>query len=803
MQRLLAICLVLFSSFLFSQQDIHLTVLDQQTKEALPFVKMIHPDGKVVMSDIDGKIATTIQAHESYVFRFFDYRDTTYSGAELLTQKKGVIVLLTPDSQVFDEVVIRPGENPAHRIMRNAMNQRKNNDPLRNNSFKYDAFSKFLMTAEAETEILRDTITDTSKLRLLELLDEQYFFLSETASTRTFSPPNYDKEEVTSYKVSGVNNPLFSTLVNQFQSFSFYDNIFSINDKDYINPIAPGGLNRYLFILEDTLFHETNDTTFTISFRPKKGKNFEGMKGYLYIHTNGWAIERVIAEPYEASPNFNIRIVQEYKFTNNTKWFPHKLSTEIELPGVFINNHHAIGKANLYINNVVFDIDTGKSRFNPIKMEVKEDALNDTTGLRKARGTASTEKELRTYQVVDSIGKEQNFDKLIEAISIASTGKIPIKKISLPVQRIIDFNQQEGYRVGIGIETNRRFSKHIGLGGYFAYGFRDESWKWGGNLDFTLHQARRIKLQFLYQDDVFERGGIDYNNDEFDLTTGALYRNFFINQMDRQRKAAIGIGGYVTPNFKLNLFGNYRRVEFFDEYAYVPLFEGTNPTFDAFDIAETGAIITWNIREKIMLLGEERVSMGRSKFPKLTFKGVRGMSSIFESAYDYYRLNLTLEQNFTIRGFGRLSLLSSSGMTIGNVPLTLQQMPFGTGKNWNLTVPNTFETMAPAEFFSERQTALFSRLTFLPLKNNTSWTEPLISLHNAAGFGQMDNRSAHFNSDFKVHDQGYFETGVIIDNLLKFGFNGFGIGVFHRYGPYAFEDMSDNFVYKLSLKFNF
>jgi len=257
----------------------------------------------------------------------------------------------------------------------------------------------------------------------------------------------------------------------------------------------------------------------------------------------------------------------------------------------------------------------------------------------------------------------------------------------------------------------------------------------------------------------------------------------------------------VTPNFKVQLVGNYRRINFTDDYTYAPLFPGSPSTADEFDVAETGIIFTWNIREKIMMLGDRRVSLG-TKFPRLTFKAVKGWDDIFEGDYEYYRFNLNIDQSFTIRGLGRLNLQSSNGMTIGNVPLAMQQIQYGTGKNWNLVVPNTFETMQAGEFFSDAQTNLFFRFRFLPLKNETGWTEPQFVIHSAAGVGRMFNRQDHLNYNFKVPEKGYYESGLIIENLLKSGLAGVGIGVFHRYGPYANPALEDNFVYKLSLTYN-
>jgi hypothetical protein len=149
-----------------------------------------------------------------------------------------------------------------------------------------------------------------------------------------------------------------------------------------------------------------------------------------------------------------------------------------------------------------------------------------------------------------------------------------------------------------------------------------------------------------------------------------------------------------------------------------------------------------------------------------------------------------------------MNLQSTNGLTIGNVPLALQQIQYGTGKNWNLVVPNTFETMQAGEFFSDAQSNLFFRFKFLPLKNKTDWTEPQFVIHSAAGIATMFNRQDHLNYEFKVAEKGYYESGLIIENLLKSGFTGIGIGAFYRYGPYALPALEDNFVYKLSVTFN-
>lgn len=796
MKKILFLSFLLLSFQAFSQQ-ITVQILDRQTENPVPFVKMNDGVGKTFVADIDGKITTEINASHSYSFRFFEYKDTVISGADLIRKP---VLFLTPDAQVYTEIVVTPGENPAHRIIQNVIDKKKENDPLRNNSFTYDSYSKLYVTGELKEGVIRDTITDSSMIEALDLLDRQYLFLVETKAKRDFNPPSYDKEEILSYNVSGVKEPLFATLVNQFQSFSFYDNTFELNQQEFVNPLAPGTFRRYLFVLEDTLFNNQGvDTTYIVSYRPRAGKNFKGLNGYLYINTKDWALERVITSPYETNGMASVKITQEYAYTNNKKWFPKKISTEIYFPIQLKNYGSIIGRSSLYIRDVEFDVELKKG-FNPVSVEIADGALADSTSLHEFRGDTYTGKEELTYVTVDSVAREMNFERTLELLKIASTGKIPVGVISFPIRRVISYNSHEKIRLGLGIETNERLSKWFQIGGYFAYGFGDKEWKWSGDLSFTLHQKNQIKLNFQYSDDLSERGGTEFFNKEFELFTNGISREYYKDIVDRERKAKVSVSGMIRQNIQAEAYVNYSRFTFLDDYAYIPLFSD-NGTDRQFDNAEAGIILNWNIRERVMMLEQQRFSLG-TKWPRLTIKAAKGINGMFDSRYDYYRFNLDILQRFKFRNGTSLSLMSRNGMTLGNVPINLIHAPIGTGRSWNPSIINTFETMRPGEFFTDRYTSLFVRYTFLPIKNKTTWTEPLFGLHTAVGVGDIRNITDHRNFDFKTFEKGYYESGVLLDNIIKAQFIGMGIGVFYRYGPNQLDAVKDNFFYKISFRFD-
>lgn len=303
-------------------------------------------------------------------------------------------------------------------------------------------------------------------------------------------------------------------------------------------------------------------------------------------------------------------MAHEYRFTANKKWFPYQINTEFQFPAIqFSKKHYPAGKSTVKISEVEFDVPV-KKRFNAIKLIVEDGAANDTLRLEEARGSKISDKERTTYHKIDSLAEEANFERLMNIFSILSTGKIPIGKLSIPMDKLFTFNQQEGYRVGLGLETNKRLSRHFNVGGYFAYGFRDREWKWGGHSQINLHQRSQLKLDLLYTDDLFERGGVDFREDEFDLTSTSALRTFFVNKMDRERKASVGLSGLLTQNFKVQLIGNYRRIWYFDDYRFdnsqFPTAGFPVQHDDQFDLAETGVIINWNIREKSNDVGGQK-----------------------------------------------------------------------------------------------------------------------------------------------------------------------------------------------------
>lgn len=798
MKRILLALFALITLSVFSQNNYF--IKDQASLDPIPFVKVKPDVGSPFLADIDGvlQLETGIQ---SIFLHAIGYKDTTIILSNVLDNT----IFMTPLFREIQEIKVVAGENPAHRIMNIAIENRRKNNPMENDAFQYESYSKFIMNANQEAvDAIPENTSDTTLAKIKKFFNKQHLFMIESASTRIFIPPSRDKEEITAYKVSGFTDPLFSTFANEMQSFSFYDNQFELMGKTYINPLAFGGTKRYLFILEDTTVVNL-DTTFTIFYRPRKGKNFDGMTGRLYINTNGYAIEKVTASPYEDTTGTEIQIVQEYSFIDGKKWFPSKLSTEISFKGMVLvpkwKGGYIQGKGSTYITNVKLNPEGLKKRdFDNVTVSTVEDAGSVRDEVWDSlRLYEITDREERTYEMMDSLSKAEKFDKKLVALSALMEGKIPLGKLNFDLTRLLDYKMYEGYRFGGGLETSKKMMKNIVVGGYYGWATRDKESKFGGYSTFYLNRKKGFKLDLRYQQDLLERGSFSFQKNAFSLNSTDLYQHFFIKNMERQRLAEVALSTHIKSNMRITFIGNYQRIWYTEDYRYYP--EGTNaisPLTDI-DLAETSIEFSWNIREKVMQLGNHRISEG-TKFPKIKIKATRGWNNWFESDYGYSRFSAEIQQSVSILGLGKFNWMISGSQTIGEVPLFLMNVGIGTRQNWNLSVMNTFETMYPSEFYHTKQAALFTRFNFNKIKTKAKWNEPQFGLHHAIGYGVMDQKENH-SVTFKSMDKGFFEAGLILNNILVSGTTGIGIGVFYRYGHNSDPDWKKNIVPKISVSF--
>jgi len=115
-------------SFVFSYAQ-RIQVLETETANSIPFVKIYPFNGQPFLADIDGFFTLPADC-QSFTLRMNEYVDTTF--AYNFQQQ----VFMRALGKSIDEVTIQPGINPAERIMELAIQNRKKNHPMSDLSFQ-------------------------------------------------------------------------------------------------------------------------------------------------------------------------------------------------------------------------------------------------------------------------------------------------------------------------------------------------------------------------------------------------------------------------------------------------------------------------------------------------------------------------------------------------------------------------------------------------------------------------------------------------------------------------------------------
>ncbi len=758
-------------------------------------------------TDIDGKFTISSRvAVQSLTFTYVGYHSLTTA---VDPKAKSLKVLMKRKNIELSEVVIFPGENPAHAIIRKAQANRKLNDPGNIPSFTYMCYNK--VVADWYLDKTKYSISDNTGpklkddstfLRLSKLAEEQYILMMESYTERIYTNGK-SRENVLGTRVSGFSDPKFTSLATDIQPFSFYTDFISLSVtdvKDYLNPISNGSIGRYSFLLEDTLYNGA-DSIFVISFGPVKGKNFNALKGVLYINSNRYAIQNVIAQPAEEGL-WSIKIQQMYAFTGNKYWFPQQLNYDWLLPNYPSEKVGVVMRGRSYISEVAFDTVLKNRDFGPGNIVFDEAAGKKDDDYWKARRQDTlTQKELKTYQKIDSIGKKKNFDYYSFAIDKVLEGYVPVSFLDFSLSHLFNYNSIEGIRVGLGLRTNEKMCRWLTVSAFGGYGFWDKQFKYGGGLEFTLSKKHEIFLGAAYKKDLEMPGMTDflgYNNFSY-------WNEYLINRMDyvEQLKAYFNFRFLRYAQGGITLLHENRQPVY--PYVYTP---SVSDTFakNNFSFSEVKMGFRYAYDEKLIDAFNKRYTLG-TKYPILYVSYIHGFRGLLGGQFAYDKLEIAVEKEFMIKHLGKTSIMAEGGYIWGNAPyMKLFKGRGSYSSSFVFYLRNSFQAMRVDEFTYDKYVALHFRHSFGSYLFNIKKFRPELSICQSILYGELSNKDAHpGNNFFQVPDEWYFESGLILDNLARLklfnlAYLKMGVGVFYRYGYYAFEDPLKNIAVKFSFK---
>ncbi len=781
----------------FAQTTISGQVIHERKQEPLAFVNVVVPGTKVgTLTDIDGRFKLQVPAGQTLVlFSYLGFESYRLDLNEAAKELNRLIIPLKPKSLSLKEVLIKAGENPADVIIRQVTANRKRNNPGNLGSFSYNSYNKFVVLMDTSRLNLNDTLSrskkdstqmevDSSRLALRDFVRKQHFFLTESI-TEVKKKGGAQNEKILASRISGFQNPIFSLIATQLQSFSFYEDDIAIFSSSYLNPVTPGSAKRYFFNLEDTLYLD-QDTIYIISFKPRKGVNFQGMKGQLFINTDGYAIQNVIAEPFEQDKGLKVKIQQKYEKIGRQAWFPTQLNTDLNFgEAVKINDSsgNAIGIGRSYLQDIQINPELRRRDVGMNGTEYVENLAPKESDLwNKYRPDTLSLQEKQTYVFMDSLGKAQKLDQKVGWLLTLLTGRLQWGYADIMLKDLLKINQWEGLRLGLGVQTNDKLSKRFYLGGSAGWGINDAIWKY--SLEGGVHLDRKKNFSFIYKhsSDLFEIGGNQYFNKQLSLIASDNLREIFTRWFDYVNSHKISFQFLNQRNWSGELFYEDRRHTPFSFNAYT-FTDSRGELVRPEAFSEAGIRLRYSFRERYLSTPKATVSLG-SNFPVVWVNYLR---SIDRLGGDYQRVDFRVKDDLPIRHAGNLRYIISAGWSDDNSPMQrLFYLPSVSNDNFTVFIPEYFQTAGPNGFLANRFAHINLNYNFGRFLKKNEWFNPQLGVVANAGWGAITSPNRHngFPEAYRDYREGLYETGLFLHDILqKSLLKGYGIGVIQQMIP--------------------
>lgn len=800
-----------------------------QDGQALPFVNISFGQQGGTVSDLDGQFQIPAGVQGTLHFSYVGYAPLSRAADALGPDMPVVLQALNTE---LEAATVFPGRNPAHRIIEHAVKRRAQNDPEQLEYFRYFAYSKFWVSVnpdslEAEIDTLgyqarpdslagdsslspldSIPILDSSGYRSHKFFSERYLFFMETLTERQHSTDR-DNETVLAQRTSGFKNPLFALLVTQLQSFSFYGNYIGITGDEYLNPISPASTNRYFFILEDTLFRAPGDSSFVISFRPRPKKGFRALKGVLTIHAGDWAIENVRAQPADEE-GLPITIRQEYAQFGNQGWFPIAFEADLLLPLVSVNGARPTAVMRRRLQDIKLSASGQRQKMSSARISIaQKEQAEQLKLLAHYRNDSLKAREQETYQFIDSLSEAENLERNLFTLLTLRRGHLPWKKIDIDLGKIVNYNTQEGWRLGLGLSTNQRWSDRLQVKAYFAYGFKDQTSKYGLETKWDIQKDWRLSGRMGYCYDIFETGGMALPLYEEGGLFSNNYRRFLIEQWDQGSK--LYTAWRVDPLPKLSYALRFEKESRLSRGTY--RFEPQDgPRGRAFQYVSLSHTLRYAPQEEYAETPLGKIIL-KGGMPVFYLSYEHGFKGFWSGDFQYDRFQFKgLYRHKTLR-WGTIHLELNAGWTVQELPY---QKLFAGAANAISSADflkraagpadrNSFETMRFNEFISDQIIQLQWRQDFQSLFYKTERFAPHLELVNRFAIGALGQKELHQGLAFQSLEKGYWESGLELNRLLVWKPINFGLGLgfYYRYGAYHLDTFGQNLAIKLTSKFQF
>jgi hypothetical protein len=761
-------------------------VFDSESKEPLPFVPVLIKGTTVgATTDFDGNyVINTSKTGDSIIATYVGYKRLVRSISKGQTQIVNMPMVLEGVNLL--EVVVKPGENPAHRIIRNVIANKKINNKRKLEAYQYETYNKVEFDLNRIPKDMREKKIFKPIQFVFDNVDSLNsgekpslpIFITESLSDLYFrSNPNLKKEVIKASKVTGIENTsITSVMGDMYQNINVYDNNLLIFGKDFVSPISDNGFFYYKYYLEDSLFID-GIKCYHIRFKSKRPQEL-CFSGNMWIADTTWAVKRLeMSIPKDANINFinAANVVQEFTQIDST-WMLSKDRLVID----FAMSKNQVGiygrKTTSYKDFKINDPKDVKFYEFGDKIVVEENASKYSDEFwNQHRHDSLSSREQKIYHMIDTIKTLPVYKTWVDVLTIFVSGYKVFNNFEVgPYFNLLSYNKIEGPRIRFGGRTSSKFSRWYELQGYVAYGFKDEKYKYSlGFKSFISKGPHRQLVGMTYKSD-YEILGQSQNGFSQDNLFASLFRTSPLTNLTRVDKTETWyerewIDGLTS---KVTLAGRTITPLLAHVYQYYQK-DGSIGYKESIRNTEARLNIRFAYKEKFISGDFTRVSLG-TKWPILQINYAKSLQNAFRGEYDYQKVVLNINDRVRLMSLlGYTDYTAEVGKIFGIVPYPLMELH--GGNETYVYDYMSFNMMKYYEFASDQYASVglfhhFEGLLFnkIPLIKKLKWREVVTAKALWGSVNDKNRRALIFpNTLHALGNEPYVEFSAGIENIFK------------------------------------
>ncbi len=813
----------------FSQVKISGVVKDEQ-HQTVPFTNIVFVGSTTgTVSDENGKFY--LESDKTY-----NKVEVSFLGFEtkIVSVKRrdfNLTITLKETASKLKEVFIYSGKikkkgNPAIEILKKIWAKKRQNGIYLFDQYEYEKYEKL----EFDLNNIDSTMKKSKLFKGMEFIFKGIdtsritgkaflpIFINESVYKSYGKNKNGKslREDLIANKNSGFdsNQNVIAFIKDLYVDYNIYNNYIKIFDKSFVSPISKtAGVSTYNYVLTDSAYID-NKWCYNILYYPRR-KNELTFKGDFWVNDTTFAVKEINMQATR-SANINwvkdIYIEQEFEVLNDSVFL---LKRDYMLSDFSLNKKEKskgmYGRRTTMYKDYKFNKEK-EAKFYSKEINVFDDEIYNKTSnyWTVSRQEKLNKNEAGIYKLLDTLTTVPKFKKIYNLISILGSGYIEFNNFDFgPIFSTFGKNDVEGTRLRVGGRTFFGSNDLWRLQAYTAYGFKDNQFKYGASGKWMLNPKSRFIIGGGNRRDI-EQIGVSLTTTN-DILGRSFASSSFFASGDNSKLTSINLSNFymsIEPknNLEFKIGASYRTLKSASPETFnLDYWTDESATFKASDLkqSELDFSIKYTPNRKNIGYGVERNEV-TDTYSTLYLNYSRGIKGMFDSDFDYEKIQFYYRQPILIGGFGRMFTTFEVGKTFGEVPLGLLSVV--PGNQSYFTIEGTYSLLDYYEFVTDTYASLHIEHSFngrlfsrIPLLRKLNLRE-IVGIKGV--WGEISDKNKALNASSTINyvapTEGYYEYSVGVGNIFKV----FRIDFSWR-GNYKDTPGANNFAIKGAFGFHF